>query len=105
MYARLTFLRLTGIALAIGAVVGFGAYAAFGTPRNAGTVGAIGSEDAVIMAAEKASCHKYGSYASIEKLRAEGLLASAPVYNSIVILPGKGCGTVVVGSPSYQSPS
>jgi hypothetical protein len=70
-----------------------------------GTTGAIGSESAIIMAAEKASCSKYGKYASISTLRDEGLLAHQPVYNSVVYLPGKGCGTIVIGSPAYQSPA
>jgi hypothetical protein len=91
--------------LALSFIIGFAVYALSGATTNKGTTGAIQSESATIMRAEKASCSKYGKYASISTLRHEGLLVSQPVYNSIVYLPGKGCGTIVVGSPAYQSPA
>ena len=58
------------------------------------------------MTAEKTRCLRYGTYASITTLQArEGLLTFKPVYNSVVYVPGKGCGTIIVGSPAYQSPA
>jgi len=53
--------------------------------------------------AEKASCSKYGHYGSIETMQNEGLLTVKPVYNSVVYIPGAHCGTIVIGSSSYQS--
>ncbi len=102
---RLSFARLLGAALTVSFMVGFAVYVLAGATTNKGTTGAIGSESAIISRAEKASCSKYGKYASISALRAEGLLASKPVYNSVVYLPGPGCGTIVIGSPAYQSPA
>jgi len=105
MSARFSFGHLVGAVLALSFIVGFAAYVLSGTTTNKGTTRAIGSESATIMRAEKASCTRYGNYASISTLRSEGLLAFEPVYNSVVYLPGKGCGTIVVGSPAYQSPA
>jgi hypothetical protein len=102
---RLSFGHLLAAVLALSFIIGFAAYVLTGATTNKGTTGAIGSESAIIMRAEKASCSKYGKYASIATLRNEGLLAFAPVYNSVVYLPGKGCGTIVIGSPAYQSPA
>jgi hypothetical protein len=100
---RLPFAKLLAAVVAVGVVVGIGAYILAGATTNRGTTGAIGSENATIMAAEKASCTKFGKYATIARLRSEGLLAFAPTYNSVVYVPGSGCGTIVVGSPAYQS--
>jgi hypothetical protein len=103
MSQRLSFGHLLAAALAISFILGFAAYVVSGATTDKGTTRAIGSENATIMKAEKASCAKYGRYASISTLLSEGLLARQPVYNSVVYLPGKGCGTIVIGSPAYQS--
>jgi hypothetical protein len=105
MSYRLSFGRLLGAALALSFAAGFAVYVLSGATTNKGTTGAIGSENTIIMRAEKASCAKYGKYASIATLQSEGLLAFKPVYNSVVYLPGRGCGQIVVGSPAYQSPA
>jgi hypothetical protein len=104
MSQRLSFRHLLGAALALSFIVGFGVYVLSGATTNKGTTGAIRSESAMIMRAEKASCARYGRYASISTLLKEGLLATKPTYNSVVYLPGAGCGTIVIGSPAYQSP-
>jgi hypothetical protein len=103
--ARFTFPRLLALILALSFVVGFAVFVMTGATTNKGTTGAIAAESARIMSAEKARCLQYGTYASITTLRREGLLTFTPVYNSVVYLPGKHCGTIVIGSPSYQSPS
>jgi hypothetical protein len=105
MSQKLSFGHLLGAVLALSFIMGFAVYVLSGATTNKGTTGAIGSESATIMRAEKASCSKYGKYASISTLRKEGLLALKPVYNSVVYLPGNGCGTIVIGSPAYQSPA
>jgi hypothetical protein len=105
MSEKLSFGRLVAAVLALSFIVGFAVYVLSGATTDKGTTRAIGSEGAMIMRAEKASCSKYGKYAPVSTLRSEGLLASQPVYNSVVLLPGRGCGTIVVGSPSYQSPA
>jgi hypothetical protein len=102
---RLSFRQVLSAALAISFVLGFATYLLSGATTDKGTTGAIASENASIMRAEKASCSKYGLYASLSTLRREGLLTFAPVYNSVVYLPGKNCGTIVIGSPAYQSPA
>jgi len=103
--AKLSFGHLVGALLALSFIVGFAVYVLSGATTNKGTTRAIGSESAAIMTAEKASCSEYGKYASISTLRNEGLLAFEPAYNSVVYLPGTGCGTIVVGSPAYQPPA
>jgi len=103
MSQKLSFGHLLGAVLALSFIIGFVVYLLLGATTNKGTTGAIGSENAKIMRAEKASCSKYGKYATISTLRKEGLLELKPVYNSVVYLPGKGCGTIVIGSPAYQS--
>jgi hypothetical protein len=104
MSERFSFRCLLGAALALSFIVGFSVYVLSGATTDKGTTGAIGSESAIIMKAEKASCARYGKYASISTLLKEGLLATRPTYNSVVYLPGTGCGTIVIGSPAYQSP-
>ena len=104
MWANHSFTRVVGAVVALSFVAGFAVYVLSGATTNKGTTGAIGAENARIMAAEKASCKQFGAYASIATLRKEGLLPSKPVYNSVVYIPGKHCGTVIVGSPAYQSP-
>jgi len=105
MSHKLSFGHLLGALLALSFTIGFAVYVLSGATTNKGTTGAIGSESATIMTAEKASCSKFGKYASISTLRKDGLLALAPVYSSVVYLPGPGCGTIVIGSPAYQSPA
>ena len=105
MSHKLSFGHLLGFLLVLSFITGFAVYVLAGATTNKGTTGAIASESAIIMRAEKASCSKYGKYASISTLRSEGLLAFKPVYNSAVYLPGKGCGAIVIGSPAYQSPA
>jgi hypothetical protein len=105
MSGKLSFGHFLCALLAVSFLIGFAVYVLSGATTDKGTIGAIGSESKLIMKAEKANCSKYGRYASISTLRDEGLLAFAPVYNSVVYLPGTGCGTIVIGSPAYQSPA
>jgi hypothetical protein len=105
MYRKLSFFQLLGAVLALSFIVGFAVFVLSGATTNKGTVGAIQSENATIMTAEQTRCLRFGTYASIATLRKEGLLTFKPIYNSVVYVPGKHCGTIVVGSPAYQSPS
>jgi hypothetical protein len=100
-----SFPHLLAAALALSFVVGFAVFVLTGATTDRGTNGAIGAERATIMSAERASCTRFGTYASIATLRREGLLTFKPVYNSVVFLPGAHCGTLVIGSPSYESPA
>jgi hypothetical protein len=102
---RLSFLHLLIAAFALTFVVGFAAFVLSGATTNRGTTSAIRTERATIMSAEKARCQKYGTYTSTATLRREGFLTFTPAYNSVVYLAGKNCGTIVIGSPSYQSPT
>jgi hypothetical protein len=104
MVKKLSFPHLVGAVLALSFILGFAVFVLSAT-TNKGTTGAIGVERATIMTAEKTRCLRYGTYASIATLRSEGLLTFKPNYNSVVYVPGKGCGTIVVGSPDYQSPA
>jgi hypothetical protein len=97
-----SFTQLVVTILALSFVVGFAVFAA-SAPTNKGTTGAIGAERVIILSAERTRCREYGTYASITTLRSEGLLTFDPVYNSVVYLPGTHCGTIIVGSSSYQS--
>jgi hypothetical protein len=103
MFGKLSFIHLLGALLALSFIAGFAVFVLTGATTNKGTTGAIGSENASIASAEKASCTTYGKYGSISTLRREGLLTFKPVYNSVVYLPGRHCGTIVIGSPAYQS--
>jgi hypothetical protein len=105
MFQKLSFARLLGVVLALSFIAGFAVFVLTDATTNKGTTGAIGAESARIMTAEKTRCTRYGSYASIAALRREGLLSFKPIYNSVVYVPGKGCGTIVIGSPAYQSPA
>ncbi|MFY9781980.1 MAG: hypothetical protein WAK12_00405 [Acidimicrobiales bacterium] len=105
MFKKFSFFHLLLAALALSFVIGFAVFVLSGATTNRGTTGAIAAESAKIMSAEKSRCVRYGTYASIATLRKEGLLTFQPVYNSVVYLPGKGCGTIIIGSPSYQSPA
>jgi hypothetical protein len=102
---KLSFAHLLGAVLALSFIAGFAVFVLSGATTNKGTTGAIGAESATIMSAEKTSCSRFGTYASIATLRREGLLTFKPVYNSVVYVPGKHCGTIVIGSPAYQSPA
>jgi hypothetical protein len=105
MFKKLSFAHLLGAVLALSFILGFAVFLLSGATTNRGTTGAIGAESATIMSAEKTSCIRFGTYASISTLRRERLLTFTPVYNSVVYVPGKGCGTIVIGSPAYQSPA
>jgi hypothetical protein len=105
MFRRLSFTQFLGALLALSFVVGFTVFVASGATTNKGTTGAIGAESALIKSAEKTRCAKYGTYTSIATLQKEGLLTFKPTYNSVVYIPGKHCGTLVIGSPAYQSPA
>ncbi len=96
---------LLGVVLLLSFIAGFAVFLLAGATTNRGTTSAIASENAVIMSAEKTSCRTFGTYATVQTLRREGLLTFKPTYNSVVYLPGKHCGTIVVGSPAYQSSS
>jgi hypothetical protein len=104
MVKKLSFAHLVGAVLALSFILGFAVFVLSAT-TNKGTTGAIGAERATIMTAEKTRCLRYGRYASIATLQREGLLTFKPIYNSVVYVPGKGCGTIIVGSPDYQSPA
>ena len=105
MIKKLSFTRLLGAVLVLSFVAGFAVFVLSGATTNKGTSGAISAERATIMAAEKTSCSRFGTYASIATLRRDGLLTFKPAYNSAVYVPGKDCGTIIVGSPAYQSPA
>ncbi len=105
MFARLSFTHALGGVLAVCFVAGFALFVITGATTNKGTPGAIRTENASIVRAERMSCTKFGKYASISILRREGLLTRQPVYNSVVYIPGAHCGTIIVGSPAYQSPA
>lgn len=105
MFKKLSFTQLLVAVLAVSFVLGFAVYVLSGATTDRGTTGAIGAENARIMRAEKASCAKYGRYAPVSTLEKEGLLTIKPLYNSVLYLPGAHCGTIVVGSPAYQSPA
>jgi hypothetical protein len=104
LFKKLSFLQVLGVVLALSILIGFAVFVLSGATTNKGTTGAITSENAVIVSAEKTSCHEFGRYATISTLRREGLLTFKPLYNSVVYLPGKHCGSIVVGSPAYQTP-
>jgi hypothetical protein len=103
MFEKLSFTHLLGAVLVVSFTLGFAVFVLSGATTNKGTTGAIRAENATITSAEKTSCTRFGTYASISTLRREGLLTFKPVYNSVVYVPGKGCGTIVIGSPAYQS--
>jgi hypothetical protein len=105
MLKRLSFAHLLIAVLALSFIVGVAAFVLSGATTNKGTTGAIQAERATIMSAEKTRCSMYGTYASIPTLRSEGLLTFKPAYNSVVYVPGTHCGTIVIGSPAYQSPA
>ncbi len=103
MLSRLSFRHLLAAVFVLAFVAGFAAFVLSEATTDRGTTGAISAEYAKIVAAEKASCARDGTYGSIATLRRERLLGFQPAYNSVVYLPGKGCGSFVVGSAAYQS--
>jgi hypothetical protein len=103
MFRRLSFPQLLGFALVASFIIGFSIFLLSGATTNKGTTGSISSERTLIKSAERASCLKFGTYASIDTLRKEGLLTFTPIYNSVVYIPGAHCGTIVIGSSAYQS--
>jgi len=103
--AKPRFGYLLGAVLVLSFIAGFAVFVLSGAKANKGTTSAISAENAVIMKAEKESCSRYGTYATIATLRREGLVKFDPLYNSVVYLPGEHCGTIVIGSPAYQSPA
>jgi hypothetical protein len=105
LFRKPAFVQLLCVLLALSFIVGFAIFVLSGATTNKGTTGAISSEYAVILSAEKTSCHTFGTYATIPTLRREGLLTFKPTYNSVVFVPGKHCGTFVIGSSSYESPA
>jgi hypothetical protein len=105
LFKKLSFVQVLGVVLALSILIGFAVLVLSGATTNKGTTGAITSENAVIMSAEKTACSEFGAYATISTLRREGLLTFKPLYNSVVYLPGKHCGSIVVGSPAYQTPA
>lgn len=102
---RVPFLPLVVGVFVLGLAAGIAVFILSGATTDRGTTGSISSEYTAIMAAEKISCQKFGRYGSIATLRSEGLILSQPIYNSVVYVPGKGCGLLVVGSSAYQSSS
>ena len=103
MFKKFSFLQLLLAALVLSFIIGFAVFVLSGATTNKGTTGAIAAESAKIMGAENTRCLRFGTYAPISTLRREGLLTFKPVYNSVVYVPGKHCGTLVIGSPDYQS--
>jgi hypothetical protein len=103
MFQKVSFAYLLAALLALSFIVGFAVFVMSGATTNSGTTGAISAESARIMSSEKSRCARYGTYSSISTLRSEGLLTFKPVYNSVVYVPGKHCGTIIIGSPAYQS--
>jgi hypothetical protein len=100
---RISFPKLVAGVVALMVVIGVVLFVLLGATTNKGTTGAISSEYAKIVAAEKLSCSEHGHYASLTTLEKDQLLTFKPVYNSVVYLPGQGCGSIVVGSSAYQS--
>jgi hypothetical protein len=105
MRSKPSFVSLLIAILAVSFIAGFAVFVLSGATTNAGTTSAIKAESAKIMVAERERCAKYGAYTSITTLREEGLLTFVPIYNSVVYVPGPHCGTIVIGSPSYQTPA
>lgn len=104
MLKRLSFVQALVAIFALTFIVGFATFVWSGATTDKGTPNAIRAERAIIMSAERARCRHFGTYSSIATLRSEGLLAFKPIYNSVVYLPGTHCGTIIIGSPSFQSP-
>jgi hypothetical protein len=100
---KLPFAHFLLAVLAISFIIGFAVFVLSGATTDKGTPSAIRAERTIISRAEKTRCKKYGAYTSIPTLRREGLLTFKPLYNSVVVVPGNHCGTIIIGSSSYQS--
>jgi hypothetical protein len=100
---RVSFGHAVVAVVVIAVIVGVVGYAISGTKTDAGTTGAIAAENARIISAENSSCKRFGRYGTLATLKSERLLTFTPTYNSVVYIPGKDCGTIVVGSSAYQS--
>ena len=103
MFEKISFAHVVAGVVLLMIILGVVLFVLLGATTNKGTTGAIHSEYSIIVRAEKMSCSEHGRYASIATLEKEGLLTFKPIYNSVVYLPGQGCGSIVVGSPAYQS--
>jgi hypothetical protein len=103
VFLKISFVHLVGAVVVLMVALGVVLFVLLGATTNKGTTGAIQSEYSKIVGAEKMSCTEHGRYASIATLQQEGLLTFKPTYNSVVYLPGQGCGSFVVGSAAYQS--
>jgi hypothetical protein len=103
VFEKISFPQLVGAVVVLAVVIGVVLFVLLGATTNKGTTGAIASEYSKIVAAEKMSCTLHHRYASLATLEKEGLLTFKPIYNSVVYLPGQGCGSIVVGSSAYQS--
>jgi hypothetical protein len=103
VFEKISFVHVVGAVVALMVVLGVVLFVLLGATTNKGTTGAIQTEYAKIVRAEKMSCSEHGRYASIATLEKEGLLSFKPIYNSVVYLPGPACGSIVVGSAAYQS--
>lgn len=103
MVRRISFGHAVVAMVALAVFAGIVGYALSGTKTDAGTTGAIGAENARILTAEHSSCKRFGHYGTLATLRSEGVLTFTPTYNAVVYIPGKDCGTIVVGSSAYQS--
>lgn len=103
MFEKISFAKLVVAVVALMVIIGVALFVLLGATTNKGTTGAIALEYSKIVSAEKLNCTEHGHYASLATLEKEGLLTFKPVYNSVVYLPGHGCGSIVVGSAAYQS--
>jgi hypothetical protein len=103
VFEKVSFTKLVVVVVVLMVIVGVAVFVLLGATTNKGTTGAISSEYSRIVRAEKLSCTEHGRYASLAALEKERLLTFKPIYNSVVYLPGQGCGSIVVGSSAYQS--
>jgi hypothetical protein len=103
VFQRISFAQVVGAVVVLMVILGVVLFVLLGATTNKGTTGAIQAEYSKIVRAEKLSCTKHGRYAAVATLEREGLLTFKPVYNSVVYLPGPGCGSIVVGAAAYQS--
>jgi hypothetical protein len=103
VFSKISFAHLVGAVVVLTVILGVVLFVLLGATTNTGTTGAIQAEYSKIVRAEKTSCTEHGRYASLATLQQEGLLTFKPIYNSVVYLPGQGCGSIVVGSSAYQS--
>jgi hypothetical protein len=103
VFEKISFAQIVGAVVVLMVILGVVLFVLLGATTNKGTTGAIHAEYSKIVRAEKISCATHGRYGSLATLENEGLLTFKPIYNSVVYLPGPGCGSFVVGSAAYQS--